>query len=137
MWRVLMPVMLELCGGCNPGYPAAPAQGGPVWTELTSEHFTVWTDGEPFRVSELIRKMEQFHHVITRVAYPTAPDSGRALAIVMRNDAELSEVNNLGEARAVTQGQRRRCGSPWSSSLSLIPNSARWCMSSRTWSRLR
>jgi hypothetical protein len=102
MWRVLVPVMLELCVACHAGYPAAPAQGGPVWTELTSEHFTVWTDGDPSRVCELIRTMERFHQVTAGVAYPTAPTAGRALAVVMRNSEELSEVNNLGEARAMT-----------------------------------
>jgi hypothetical protein len=78
----------------------APAEGGPVWTELTSEHFTVWTDADPSRVCELIRKMERFRHVVAAVAYPTTPSSGRALAVVVRNNRELSEINNGGEARA-------------------------------------
>jgi hypothetical protein len=101
MWRIVVLAMLTLCGGCA-RFPAAPAEGGPVWTELTSEHFTVWTDGNPSRVCELIRKMERFHHATAVVAYPAAPSSGRALAIVVRNDRELSEVNNVGEARALS-----------------------------------
>src|SRR5215510_7502992 len=81
-------------------FPAAPAEGGPVWTELTSEHFTVWTDADPSQVSELIREMERFHHVVAEVVYPAAPGSERALAVVVRNERELSEVNSNGEARA-------------------------------------
>jgi len=102
MSRVAVVAVLALCEACNPGYPAAPAEGGPPWTELTSEHFTVWTDAEPSRVCLLIRELEQFRDMMAAVAYPTAPASGRALAVVMRNDRELSEVNNLGEPRAMT-----------------------------------
>jgi len=94
--------MLALCLGCGTRFPAAPRDGGPPWTELTSEHFTVWTDADPARVSQLIREIERFHHVASVVAYPSSPSSGRALAIVVRNDGELSEVNNGGEARAFT-----------------------------------
>lgn len=92
--------MLALCFGCHPQFSVAPKDGGPPWIELTSEHFTVWTDADPARVSELIHRIEHVHHVASVVAYPTAPSSGRALAIVVRNDAELSEVSNNGEARA-------------------------------------
>jgi uncharacterized protein DUF1570 len=92
--------ILALCFGCRPQFAAAPKDGGPRWTELTSEHFTVWTDGDPARALDLIRQFERFHHVASVVAYPTAPSSGRALAIVVRNDEELSVVNNGGEARA-------------------------------------
>ncbi len=99
MWRVVVLAMLELSAACA-RFPAAPAEGGPVWTELTSAHFTVWTDADPSRVCELIRKMERFRHVAAAVAYPTTPSSGRALAVVVRNDQELSEINNGGEARA-------------------------------------
>ncbi len=99
MWRVVVLAMLELSAACG-RFPVAPAEGGPVWTELTSAHFTVWTDANPSRVCELLRKMERFRHVTAAVAYPTTPSSGRALAIVVRDDQELSEVNNGGEARA-------------------------------------
>jgi hypothetical protein len=100
MWRAAVMMMLILGAACGVGFPAAPRQGGPPWTELTSEHFTVWTDAEPARVHQLIRRMERVRHVTAGVAYPTAPTSGRSLAIVLRTDAELSQVNNTGEARA-------------------------------------
>lgn len=88
-----------LAAGCA-RFPAAPAEGGPAWTELTSEHFTVWTDADPSRVHELIRKMERFRHVVAEVAYPTTPSSGRVLAVVVRDDQELSEITNTREGRA-------------------------------------
>lgn len=99
MYRSAVLVMLALFAGCA-RFPAAPAEGGPVWTELTSAHFTVWTDADPSRVVQLIRKMERFRHVEAAVVYPTTPSSGRALAVVVRNDQELSEINNGGEPRA-------------------------------------
>jgi hypothetical protein len=78
-------MMLALCFGCRPQFPAAPRDGGPPWTELTSKHFTVWTDADPARVLELIRQIERFHHVASAIAYPTAPSSGRALVIVLED----------------------------------------------------
>jgi len=102
MWRTGLLTILALCLGCGVRFPAAPRDGGPPWTELTSEHFTVWTDADPARVSKLVGEIERFHLVASAVAYPTAPSSGRALVIVVRNDGELSEVNNGGEARAFT-----------------------------------
>jgi len=60
----------------------------------------VWTDAEPARDHQLIRRMERIRHVTAGIAYPSAPTSGRSLAIVLRTDAELVQVNNIGEARA-------------------------------------
>jgi hypothetical protein len=42
---VVVLATLALTSACA-RFPVAPAEGGPVWTELTSEHFTVWTDAE-------------------------------------------------------------------------------------------
>jgi hypothetical protein len=97
VYRSAVLVTLALFVACA-RFPVAPAEGGPVWTELTSEHFTVWTDADPSRVRDLIRKMELFRHVTAEVAYPAAPSSGRALAVVMRNDQELTEIS--GDSRA-------------------------------------
>lgn len=109
MYRIAVLVILALFAACA-RFPVAPAEGGPAWTELTSEHFTVWTDAEPSRVCELIRKMELFRHVTAEVAYPTTPSSGRALAIVMRNDRELIEVS--GDSRAFSMRAMRPLWQP-------------------------
>ncbi len=70
--------------------------------ELTSEHFTVWTDAAPARVRDLLREMEHVRQATIDVLYPTAATSGRSLAIVVRNDRELIEVNNNREPRPFT-----------------------------------
>lgn len=97
MYRSAVLVTLTFFMACA-RFPVAPAEGGPMWSELTSEHFTVWTDADPPRVYELIRRMELYRHVTAEVAYPAAPSAGRALAVVMRNDQELIEVS--GDSRA-------------------------------------
>ena len=104
MYRSAVLVKLALFMACA-RFPVAPAEGGPVWTELTSEHFTVWTDADPSRVFELIRRMELYRHVTAEVAYPAAPSSGRALAVVMRNDQELIEIS--GDSRAFSMQAMR------------------------------
>lgn len=96
MWVVWTAALAAACAR----FPAAPAEGGPAWTELTSEHFTVWTDADPSRVWELTRELERFRNLVTEVAYSTMPGSGRALAVVVGNDRELSQINNNGEPRA-------------------------------------
>jgi hypothetical protein len=99
MRRLAMLVVLGLGAACA-GLPAAPGKGGPPWIELTSEHFTVWTDGEPVRVRALVRKLEQLYQVMVGVAYPTAPTSGRSVVVVLRNEQELRAVDSNGEPRA-------------------------------------
>jgi len=109
MYRSAVLVNLAVFAACA-RFPVAPAEGGPVWTELTSEHFTVWTDADASRVRELIRRMELFHHVAAEVVYPAAPSSGRALAIVMRDDRELVEVS--GDSRAFSMQAMRPLWQP-------------------------
>ena len=46
MYRIAVLVNLAVFAACA-RFPVAPAEGGPLWTELTSEHFTVWTDAAP------------------------------------------------------------------------------------------
>jgi hypothetical protein len=41
---------------CGPAIPPVHGKGGPAWLELTSEHFTVWTNGDPSRARQLVRK---------------------------------------------------------------------------------
>lgn len=86
--------------GCAaPRFPAGPRQGGPVWTELTSEHFTVWTNADAAQVRALVRRMEHLRQAMLGILFPTAPTEGRALAIVVRNDQELIAINHRREPR--------------------------------------
>jgi hypothetical protein len=100
MRRVVVLVILALFPACAAGLPATASRGGTRWIELTSEHFTVWTDAEPPRAQELVRKMEHLRHVVSRIAYPTSPTQGRSLVILLRNDQELRAFDFRGEARA-------------------------------------
>jgi hypothetical protein len=109
MWRAAARAMLCLSVACSAAFPAAPRHGGPAWCELASEHFTVWTDGDPARVRELIRAMERFHHVAAGVAYPSAQSSGRSLAIVLRDDRELIAPPRLRDRSVVAVSG---CGLP-------------------------
>ena len=83
--------MVVIVAGCAATLPAVPGKGGPAWYELTSEHFSVWTDAELERARELIAEMERLREVIVGVAFPSAPSS-RIVAIIVRNDEELRIV---------------------------------------------
>jgi hypothetical protein len=91
---------------CKAALPPVPGNGGPAWIELRSPHFTVWTDGDPERVQELMRAMERMREIVVRNALPGAPDRGRNLAIVMRDGDELSSFSSTGQPRAFTISAR-------------------------------
>src|SRR5262245_22427870 len=71
--------MIAVLAGCAAAVPQVPSQGGPAWRELTSEHFTVWSDADPGRARELVREMEHLRQVIVGVAFPGVPAGGRSL----------------------------------------------------------
>ena len=74
---------------CRAAIPAMPSQGGPAWTELTSEHFTLWTDSSPARGRELIEQCEHLHQIVFGVAFPWLPGSGKSLVIALRDRYEV------------------------------------------------
>src|SRR5262249_11687552 len=61
-------------------------QGGPAWTELTSEHFTLWTDAPIGRARELMREMENLRQVVIGTAFRSVAGPGRSLVIALRDD---------------------------------------------------
>jgi hypothetical protein len=85
---------------CKGPVPPVPGKGGPPWIELTSPHFTVWTDADLDWAHELIRKMERLRVILAYAVFPTAPVAGRDLAIVLRDDAELKAFSTTDQARA-------------------------------------
>jgi hypothetical protein len=85
---------------CHAPVPPVPGKGGPPWIELTSPHFTIWTDGDPQRAHQLVRKMERLRQILVYTVFPTAPAEGRDLAIVLRDDAELRAFSATDQARA-------------------------------------
>jgi len=91
-----MAVVLAACGAA---VPPLPSKGGPAWTEITSEHFTVWTDGDRDLIRDLVPQMEQLRQVIVGVAFPWA-SRGRTLVFALRDDDELTAFSATGQPRA-------------------------------------
>ena len=73
---------------CGPAIPPVPSQGGPAWHELTSEHFTLWTNASLDRGRELIRDMEDLRHVVIGIGFRGGGE-GRVFVIALRDDAEV------------------------------------------------
>jgi hypothetical protein len=99
MRAVMAAMIVVVLGACGAAVPPVHGKGGPAWTELTSEHFTVWTDGDPANVRELMREMEYLREVVSSVMFPSTPASARTLVIVLRDDDELAEFSPTGEPR--------------------------------------
>lgn len=92
-------VVVVACGG--PAIPPLPSKGGPAWRELTSDHFTLWTDASEGRARELMRDMEDLRHVVIGIGFHGGGD-GRVLVIALRD---------LDEARAFMPGEFRAMAS--------------------------
>lgn len=88
-----------MAAACGAAVPPIPGKGGPAWTELTSDHFTVWTDGDRERVRDLVEQMEHLHQVIVGVTFPSLP-AGRTLVVALRDDDELAAFSSTAQARA-------------------------------------
>lgn len=99
MSQAILGVVIGAAVACGAAVPPVPGKGGPAWTELTSEHFTVWTDAEPDQVRELIRAMERLRQVVVGVAFPSVPAGGRMLVIALRDDDELAAFSPTHQPR--------------------------------------
>jgi hypothetical protein len=75
-------------GGCiAPSFPKTPAQGGPAWSEITTEHFNVDTDLEPAQAEATVRQLENLRHVMTEVVFGGEPAaSTRVRVLALRHD---------------------------------------------------
>jgi len=60
--------MLVACGGSGPPGAARPSSGPGRWRELSSEHFTIWTDASPERAKLLVPTMENLRQVVLGVS---------------------------------------------------------------------
>ena len=88
-WILGLVLVLVACGAPPVPVPPVPSRGGPAWTELTSAHFTMWTDASPGRGRELLRQLEHLRQVVLGVAFPRAPAEGKSLVIAFRNAEEV------------------------------------------------
>jgi hypothetical protein len=94
---------------CGPAIPPVPSKGGPAWRELTSEHFTLWTNTSPRRAYELMRAMEDFRHVVIGVGFRGGGE-GRVLVIALRDDDEVAAY--IGEFRAMASDANSHINQP-------------------------
>ena len=92
-------VFLVGLAACHAHVPAVPGQGGPAWREVTSPHFTVWTDADLNDARAVVTRMERMRAVLAYAAFPSAPAAGRGLAIVLRGDGELRAFSPTDEVR--------------------------------------
>ncbi len=99
MLRVVVATGALGLAACGAAMLPVPGKGGPAWIELTSAHFTLWTDADEARAHELVREMEHLRLVVGGVAFPSAPATGRSLVIALRDDDELRAYWPTGEAR--------------------------------------
>lgn len=87
-WRgVALAVTLGAC--THPALPPLPSAGGPAWHQLTSEHFTVWTDADVDDAGELVRDLEHLRQVVFGVAFPDTRSTAKSLVIALRDDDEV------------------------------------------------
>lgn len=82
-------VLVLALAACGAAVPPVPGRGGPAWTELTSEHFTLWTDASASRGRELIRELEHLRQIEYGVAFANLPDAGRVFVVALRDVYEV------------------------------------------------
>jgi hypothetical protein len=74
-----------------PAVPPLPSKGGPNWVEVSTAHFTVWTDA-PERSRELVQTMERLREVVFGTALFSGRDPGyRTFVIALANKQEVGE----------------------------------------------
>ena len=86
-----LPAIAALLAACPPpaAVPALPSRGGHGWTELTSEHFTLWTDASPERGRALIQVMEELRQVIYGVSMFNPTVQARTFVVALANVDEV------------------------------------------------
>jgi len=83
------PIALVWLMACGSATPPLPSRGGPAWLEVTSEHFTLWTDASAERGREIVREMERRRQVVM-TAMNDAPSKARSFAIALRSAREVA-----------------------------------------------
>jgi elongation factor P hydroxylase len=74
-----------------PAVPLLPSKGGPTWVEVSTAHFTLWTDS-PERAHDLVQTMERLREVVFGTALFSGRDEGyRTFVIALANKQEVGE----------------------------------------------
>ena len=76
-------LLIALSGACA-GTSACPAQGGPIWRELRTEHFVLSTDLRPEQARETATTLETLQAAVLEGVFPGAPTRPRGrLAVIV------------------------------------------------------
>jgi hypothetical protein len=91
--------MLLAAGCATAGFPPlrCPARGGPAWTEITSDHFVVWTDLERAEARRALEDLEWTRAAILGAAWQEGAGPTTRLGLVL--------LRSEGELRAFTRGE--------------------------------
>ncbi|HEY0479002.1 MAG TPA: DUF1570 domain-containing protein [Kofleriaceae bacterium] len=90
MWnRGGIAALVIACGACHTAFPSVPSEGGPAWTELTSDHFIVWTDDSPGAGRNLLGVMEHMRQIVFGVSVFNPTSNAKAFVIALRDQYEV------------------------------------------------
>lgn len=78
------------CSGASRPDSAPPTTQRAPWRQLTSEHFTIWTDTSPARARELVPTMENLRQVVLGVS-SFAQTKGKVFVIAFDTVAEVHQ----------------------------------------------
>src|SRR5215475_6240601 len=78
-----------LLAACGSAVPAVRGQAASGWLEVTSPHFTLWTDTSADRAREVIVEMEHLRQVIIGSSFRSVASEGSIFAIALRDMREL------------------------------------------------
>jgi hypothetical protein len=83
--------LLLVVAACRhvPAVPPLPSEGGPLWVELVSPHFTLWTDAGAERGRALLLDMERHRAVVLGVGFDRARPPGRSFVVALRDADEI------------------------------------------------
>jgi hypothetical protein len=82
-------IILASFAGCAT-LPARPAQGGPVWREVTSAHFRLRSDLDETDARDTARRLEEVRAAMLALVWPGAPDPAiRTEVVALRSRLEF------------------------------------------------
>lgn len=88
-WMISLLVAVVACAPTGPTIPALPSAGGPAWTEITSEHFIMWTDAPAARGVELLARMEH-HRAVVLASLDGHSSNAKMFVLALRDAAEVA-----------------------------------------------
>ena len=79
--------LLGLAGCITSSFPKTPAEGGPAWQGITSEHFVVVTDLEPREANLIVEQLENLRGAMGETVFGREPPpAAPARVLALRND---------------------------------------------------